>query len=252
MRDISLEHLSEVLRFRKRQSASRASMNRRPFDMSKTDFETIRHRKRRKLLLWSIPGVVILLLIALWFLLPSPLTSHAIADYKNQNYRRARDWLTPLTWTSPQPFVIAFNSGTVDTQLGHYPLAQTELTRALTLAPANKRCMVLQNLAISITDHVAVLQQQGNYQNASSLNTQVSSIRSDNPKCFPPIQPTKTPPSGGGGGGGGGGESESETQTLTPAEAQQLQQKNQQGEQSEQQEFAPNNINPNNPNVKPW
>jgi hypothetical protein len=252
MRNTSIKHLSEMVWFRKRQVDTRASMNRRPFDLSKTNYEAIRHQKRRKLLLWSIPGVVIMLLIALWFLLPSPLTSHAIADYKSQNYRKARDWLTPLTWTSPQPFVIAFNSGTVDTQLGHYPLAQTELNRALTLAPADKRCMVLQNLAISITDHVAVLQQQSNYQEASSLNTEVTSIKSNNPKCFTPVLPKKTPPSGGGGGGGGGGQSESETQVLTPAEAQQLQQKNQQGQQSEEQEFSPNNVNPNSPNVKPW
>lgn len=222
-------------------------VNRQLFDVPTMENEATRRQRRRKLLLWSLPGVILMLLIALWFLLPTPLTYKAIKSYNHKGYQTARDWLTPLTWTSPQQFVIAFNSGTVDTQLGKYTRAQTELTRALTLAPADKRCMVLQNLVYSLDAHAATLQQE--VTSATTYDAQAAALRNQNPKCF------HTLPGGndnGGGGGGGGGASAQSQQVLSQAQQQELQQKDQQGQASEQQDFNPNSVNPNSPNVKPW
>lgn len=220
-----------------------------PFDTGKVQYEANRRRRRKKLMLWSAPAVLLVLALSLWFGLPEPLTARAITNYRHQSYPIARNWLTPLTWTSPQPFIIAFNSGTVDTQLGRYDKAQAELTKALALAPANRRCMVLQNLAISLDDHAAYLQRQPSLgEDASTYSNQADSIRGANPKCFPAT--TKKP--NGPGGGGGSGSDQAALQILTATQQQQLQQKNQQGDQFQQPDFQQNAYNENNPEIKPW
>jgi len=199
--------------------------------------------------LWSLWAIVPLFLLALWFLLPTPLTSKAITNYRHQAYKTARNWLTPLTWTSPEPFVSAFNSGTVDTQLGKYTVAQAELTRALTLAPANRRCMVEQNLVYSLDAHAAALQQTALGQNAVVYQTEAASIKSSDTKCFPPVKPK---PTQGGGGGGGGGAQNQNADIFTAAQQQQLQQKNSQGNQFQQQDLNQTVVNPSGPAVDPW
>lgn len=191
-----------------------------------------------------------MLIVALWFLLPTPLTQLAINNYKRQNYPAARAWLTPLTWTSPDPFVISFNAGTVDTQLAKYNLAQTELVKALALAPIDRRCMVLQNLVISLNDHAASLESNLSLsQDASTYTDDATTIKENNPVCFRVVAKAK---SSGGGGGGGGGSSSLPTQILTSAQSQQLQQKNSQGDQLEQPQYQQNSVNPNSPSLEPW
>jgi len=227
------------------------SASRQAFDLSKVqEPETIRRHKRKKLLRWSLPCALLVGIVALWFLLPTPLTHQAIGSYKHQNYRSARHWITPLTWTSPERWITKFNSGTIDTQLGNYTVAQAELTKALELAPADKRCMVVQNLVISLTLHSASIKATSTNQNTSVYDNEAASLKTNNPKCFKISTPP--PKKKGGGGGGGGGAQQQSKQILSPAQAEELQQKNQQGQQSQQQDFLQSAVDPNNPNVKPW
>jgi hypothetical protein len=220
------------------------------FDLKKMNYEATRREKRHKLLLWSLPVVIIAGLLALWFLLPTPLTYKSIKNYKHKSYSTARHWLIPLTWTSPQHFVAAFDSGTEDAQLGNYDRAEGELNKALTLAKPSQRCMVLQNIVITLTDHATSLKAQGEGVESTGYTTVATNIKTTNKKCFKLTSPT---PKGGGGGGGGGGGSQSQNdQVLTPAQQEQLQQKDQQGQASEQQDFKQNTVSPNSPNIKPW
>lgn len=226
----------------------------RPFDLAKMDYETVRRQKRRKLLVWSIIPVIVLLAAALWFLLPSLLTHQAIGAYKRHNYPTARRWLTPLTWTSPEQFVIAFNSGTVDTQLGHYNGAEVELTRALALAPPARVCMVAQNLVYSLEAHANSL--KGTMPNDAIIyyTKALNTIRAHAP-CF----------KGSAAQGRIGGEkqkaqgqaasssqSQQGGQTPTAIQQQQLQQKEDQGQQRQQQSLLNKTFDPNDPYVKQW
>lgn len=227
------------------------SSDRQPFDLARMQhMNKMQKMKRQKLLFWWIPCAILVGLIALWFLLPFPLTHQAIANYNRQNYHGARSWLLPVTWTSPQPFIAAFDSGTIDTQLGKYALAQSELIRAYTLAPANRRCMVLQNLAYSLTAHAAYLTAQGSAQDATTYKNEAASLKVTYKDCFKPNR--NGPGQGDQGGGGGGGAANDIQQVLTPAQQAQLQQKNQQGRQKQQQDFKQDTVNSDNPNVKPW
>jgi tetratricopeptide (TPR) repeat protein len=228
---------------------------RHPFDLAKLDYEAERHKKRKKLLLWSLPVIILAGLLALWLILPWPLTWQSIRQYNHKSYPSARSWLTPQTWTSPEPFVAAFDSGTVDTQLRNYARAEKELTRALQLAPENKRCMVLQNLVYALQHHADDLAVNGKAQQASEYTSQANSYMDHNKQCFKPLPVQQPKDQGGGGGGGGGGGSGAESasnQILSATQQQQLEQKNLQGQQSQIQELDLNSANPDSPSVKPW
>jgi hypothetical protein len=236
-------------RMSKQPQVGSTSSERQLFDLTKMQNEPVRLRNRHKLLRWSIPFVIIVALVALWFILPTPLTHEAIGDYNHKSYQPSRNWLTPLTWTSPQPFVIAFNSGTVDTQLANYTRAQIELTRALELATPAQTCMVVQNLVISLTDHATSLGLQAQNEDAASYNSQAAGLKLSYSKCFHIIAPKQSKHGGGGGGGGGGGDVQ---QILSQSQQQQLQQKNLVGQESQQQNFLQSAVNPNSPSIKPW
>ena len=236
-------------------SGNVASMNRQPFEMGKLDYEAERRKKRKKLLLWSLPAVILAGLLALWLILPWPLTFQAIKEYDGKDYPNSRNWLTPLTWTSPEPFVAAFDSGTVDTQLRNYTRAEAELTRALELAPANKRCMVLQNLVYALQHHADDLEADGNTGEAKEYDSQANTYMDDNKQCFMVLPTKEEEDAGGGGGGGGGGGSGSEAesnQILSATQQRQLEQKNLQGQQSDIQELDLDAANPDSPSVRPW
>ncbi len=223
--------------------------DRSPFDLSKMQHETNRQQTRRSVLLKSAPVVLIVLLIAIWFILPTLLTGQAITRYKHQKYAAARTWLTPLTWTSPERFVIEFNSGTVDTRLGKYEVAQKELIHALEIAPPRKRCITVQNLVISVNIHANSLLDTGNNELSAGYTKYANSLVVKYRKCFAVSSSGASQSQGGGGGGGASVQAEQE---LTQAQQQSLQQKSEAGQQSQQQTFKQDVVDPNDPSVKPW
>lgn len=216
--------------------------NHQPFDLNKMDYETIRQHNRRKLLLWSIAPVVIFFLAALWFILPTILTHQAIGEYKHSNYSAARNWLTPLTWASPDPFVVAFNSGTVDTRLGKYERAETELSRALAIASKPRKCMAAQNLVASLQAHAKTVSSKP--KEAGAYNTKADKIIQENPICFKG--------SAAQGGGSSSSSSSSQSQSPTESQQQQLQQKEQEGRERQAQYARDETFNPDDPSIKRW
>lgn len=214
-------------------------------ELSKKQQDEYRLHKRRKLLLYSIPGVVIVTLVSLWFMLPTPLTHQAIKNYNSNKYKTARNWLTPLTWTSPEQFVIAFNSGTVDTRLGNYKKAQSELERALKLAPADKRCMVIQNLSYSLTARAESLKGKNE---AAQYSAQAKKLKEQNPKCFLAVASEEEQEKKNDGGGGGG----SQTDNTGASQEQKLLEKNQEGQAMEQPNINQFIMDLNSPSTRPW
>ena len=217
-------------------------MHTRPFNLEKIDYKTALKRKRRKLLLWSLGPSVLVVLIALWFILPMVLTHQAIGAYKHGSYTTARSWLTPMTWSSPEPFVAAFDSGTVDTRLGNYDRAEKELTRALALAPKDKVCMAAQNLVTSLRLHAEVTKKS--VKESKVYEAKASIVTKAHPDCF----------KGGSsqGGGGGSGDAQSESQAPSEAQQQQLEQKEQEGRDRQAKYATQEEYDPSNPKIKPW
>lgn len=219
-------------------------MSSQPFDMRMMDYEAVRKQKRRKLLLRSLPAVIVVFIVALWFLLPRLLTHQAIIAYKGEQYGVSRGWLTPLTWTSPEPFVIAFNSGTVDGQLRKYERSEQELTRAVALAPTEqKRCMAAQNLVTVLKDHAKSLQAKP--KEAASYTTKADTVMKNNKECFKGS-------AAGGGGGGGSKNDTSKSEAPSKSQQQQLEQKEQEGRERKAKYARDEEYNPDDPSTKPW
>ena len=126
-------------------------MNRRPFDLAKLDFENIRLRRRKRLLLFSaLPaGVVALVMIKM---LSLPLLSNiAHGNYNKYQNDNAVSWLQPLTWLNwMESYKVYFNQGDAYFKSGKYDQAEEKFRRSLESVPAVKECDVRINLALSI------------------------------------------------------------------------------------------------------
>lgn len=220
-------------------------MSKPVFDPSLMDYAALRKQKRKKLLIWSAPAVALAILIMLWFVLPTVLTGRAIPQYKHGNYGSARRWITPLTWTSPEPFVAAYNSGTADAAQEKFERAEKELTRALAIAPKNKRCMTARNLVYAFNTHAAKLRTIPSKETtATALAKQSANVVSTNKQCFLGAASS--------GGGGSSSSSASDSQSPSESQQQQLQQKEQEGK-DRQAQFARDEVyNPDDPSIKPW
>lgn len=216
-------------------------MHNLPFDLNKMDYKAVSKLKRKKLLVYSVVPVALVFLLAMWFILPQLLTHKAIGDYKQGNYKGARRWLAPLTWSSPEPFVAAFNSGTADTKLAKYDRAEKELTRAVAIAPKEKVCMAAQNLVFSIKDHAGTYKEKS--KEATELLTKAKLVVDNHQDCFKGAASS---------GGGGGASSAAQSQSPSDAQQQQLEQKEQEGRDRKSKYASEEKYDPNNPELKPW
>lgn len=219
-------------------------MSNHPFDLTKIHDGNQLRQKRRNILLRSIAPSVLILLIGLWFILPSILTAKAIHNYNQQRYKPARNWLTLVTLSSPQRFVAMFDAGTTDTKLKQYDRAEKELTTALSIAPSAQRCKTAQNLVFSLTAHA-----KDDPATADTYLNRSTAVEAAYPKCF---KSSSRSQSSGGGNSAGGSSSSTNAQSLSTAQEQQLQQKNESGSQRQAHYAQFQVYNPDSPNVKPW
>ncbi|WP_437582268.1 hypothetical protein ACSAGD_08360 [Paramicrobacterium sp. CJ85] len=107
-------------------------------------------RPRLRLALWTLPFVLIaLLLAAKLFSLPllSDTGSDAYQESKFQKSVSAFDGL--MVWNGFEPWIAHFDRGTAFAADGQLSKAVTDLTRALELAPEGRTCEVRVNLALA-------------------------------------------------------------------------------------------------------
>lgn len=215
-------------------------MSNLPFDLTKLDHDKVRKLQRKTALKWSIAPAVLILLLALWFMLPMPLTYIGIKNYEAGQYDKARWWVTAPTWTSPEPFVAQFNAGTIDVKRGEYKAAEKHLTVALALAPLEKRCMVARNLVISFASHVKSLGKDT--AEAKIPASKARNVIRANQECFKGIASS----------GGGSGSSSAQEQSPTDTQEQELQQKELKGQERKEQFAQDEEYDAANPRIKPW
>lgn len=217
-------------------------MSNLPFDLQKISDDHARHQKRWQMFLWSIPAVIFLLLLAIWLILPGILTGRALNAYNHGAYKIARQWIAPLTLTSPEPFVAAYNSGTFDSADGTYDRAEKELTRALALAPQDMKCKTAQNLVFTLRAHSLSTPDATN--NATAYLKQSANIISAHPTCFKAAASS----------GGASSQSSSSGNSQAPSDSQQqeLQQKEQAGRDRKAKFARDEEYNATDPSVKLW
>lgn len=139
----------------------------RPFDLTRLDTEGNRRRKRRRLLLWSLPLMLLLTLTGLKIMLTTIPTSLAIRDFNVGSYDRAHQKLAPVFFLNViEPYKAYFNDGTLLLHAKAYPDAQKQLARSLELAPIDKECTVRVNLSLAYLGEADALADEQKYDDA--------------------------------------------------------------------------------------
>lgn len=123
----------------------------RPFDLGKLDFNGIRLRRRKRLLLYSLPFCIVLLIAAVKFLSIPILSAVAQNQYNHGQYSHAGTSLSPLhiaNWF--ESYKAPFNHGNSLYKKGDFAEAEQLFRKALESVPEEDECNVRINLALSI------------------------------------------------------------------------------------------------------
>ena len=217
-------------------------MRKNTFDFSRMDYEAIRRRKRKMMLVYSIGPSLLVFLVSLWFIVPYVVTQISVLNYNNAKYETARNWIIPATWTSPDRFVAVFDAGTEDTRIGRYEIAEVELREALALATGQRICMAAQNLVISLKNHASSF---GPDSGQSQIYTKrAKKVMTEYPDCF----------KGASSSGGGSASSSSAAKPTTPSDVQQnkLDQKERKGKERQALFAKDEKYDPSKADLKPW
>lgn len=126
------------------------SVNTRPLDIGKLDFEGNRKKRRKKLLLWTSPLAALLVVGILWLVLPFIATDQAITASKMGNHDDANRWLGLLaTNTIFEPYKGALNHALVATNQKRFDDAADYFRQAIASASEEKRCFVRVQFVLS-------------------------------------------------------------------------------------------------------
>ena len=115
--------------------------------------EQYRKRLRRRLLLWSAPVVLVVLLVALKLLSLPTFAALTQWSYGDQQFERSASLSEPLGVANVvEPWVHHFDRGTAYAQIGVLDVARQEFVTALDLAPddATISCVIRVNLVLTI------------------------------------------------------------------------------------------------------
>jgi hypothetical protein len=118
------------------------SHTRRPFDITKLDFEGNRKRKRKKLIVWSLPVVILIVGVCLWLLFPYVATAQA-SKLLDSDTGGASNWLNSLnTHAFYERYKLPFNKAIVATKAKQFDAADVFFKEAITLAPDTEKCFI--------------------------------------------------------------------------------------------------------------
>lgn len=111
----------------------------------------VRRARRKRLILWGTPVVVILALVAFKLLSMIFIANQAVKQYEAGSYEESLNTSELLTYGNViEPWKAHYDVGTNYLQLGVLPESKAELEQALALAAPSEACPVRANLAITI------------------------------------------------------------------------------------------------------
>lgn len=152
----------------------------RPFDLGKLDFEGIRKRRRKKLLLFSLPVCIIVGLVAIKMLSIPILSSVAHGQYKNKQYDATVGWMAPLNLVNIfEPYIVSYNQGNAFYKKGDFVKAEERYRKALEMVPAKHECSVRINLSLSIEAQADRLVNDKKYDEAIVRYDEIKAILRD-------------------------------------------------------------------------
>ena len=149
-----------------------------PFDLAKLDFDGIRKRRRKRLLLWSLPLCIIAIVVGLGL---GALYISQVAganSYDKKQYQQAADHFGRFEFINfVEPYKMKFNQGTSLTAARQYDKGQIALERALELQPPTDfECQIRVNLVHAISGKAEALVADAKYDDAILLYDAAKSV----------------------------------------------------------------------------
>ena len=237
-------------------------MSNRPFDLEKLDFDTRRKEQRRRLLLRSLPVIVLVFVAGVALVLPTLLTQKATVEFSNEDYSQAADSVAPLQFLNViEPYKVHYNYGTALSAKGEFESALQKLETALAYTnDPEVVCVITYNLVLTMEGAGDDKLKQANLSGAITFYTRALNRIKDNATCFKDsplqkrIEDKLKATEEARAKQGSNGESE-ESPDGTPASAKQEKLKDIEAEASRDRSEAENRnqeyVTPD-PKVKPW
>lgn len=155
-------------------------IQKRPLDLSKLDFDKNRLARRKKLLLFSLPLVVVALLFSLKFLSIVVCASFSADSFKKGQYAASSDWLNPLLFLNIfEPYKVHHNKGNALYKLAKFEEAEAHYRHALETVPADSECAVRVNLALSLEAQADARVSAKDYDSAVIFYDKVKAVIND-------------------------------------------------------------------------
>lgn len=149
----------------------------RPFDLARLDTEGRRKRLRKKLLLYSLPIVVLVLPMALKLTSLSFVTAVASSQYDTEKFDESSRTFKGLLWLNViESYKAHYNYGSSLVMAKQYEKAQAALERALLGAPVEYECFVRLNLVYAYKLPADQAMEQKDYEQAIILYDKVKAV----------------------------------------------------------------------------
>lgn len=159
--------------------------------------EQYRRRLRRRLLLWSAPVVLVVLIVALKLLSLPAFAALAQWSYGDREFERSASLTEPLGFANVvEPWVHHFDRGTAYAQIGVLDVARGEFVTALDLAPddATISCVIRVNLVLTIEAQGDAALLELRYADAEALYELGQKTVDEAPEgCFQPPEDPQQP-----------------------------------------------------------
>jgi tetratricopeptide (TPR) repeat protein len=155
-------------------------------------FNRSRLRLRRRLLLWGLPVVLVLAVVAGWLVsLPvraaDALTSYNFGDYTG-SAEGFGDLLEPNIVEQWLPY---YDRGSALAEAQDYIPAIDDLEKALAIVPADRECVVVVNLSLSWERLADGYAQSGLFEGARLLYQTAADVLAEH-ECTPPETPVES------------------------------------------------------------
>lgn len=154
-------------------------------------------RLRRRLILWTLPLVLVALVFAGKLFSMPVIAQGGIDDYEASEFEQAASGFDRLGfWNAFESWIVYFDRGTTYAAGGAYGEATDDLSLALAKAPEDMRCTVRVNLALAWEQQGDVYAEQGYGDRARELwETSLEVIEDGKDEgCFDDEDDESTPP----------------------------------------------------------
>lgn len=138
-----------------------------PFDLAKLDYEGRRKALRKKLIVFSLPVLVVFLVVATKFLSLAIFSDQGLRAYESGAYSKSSQSYSLLRFVNViEPYKAWFNQGTAQLQAKQYAFAETLLQNALDRSDDAHECQIRVNLVLSIVGQADAAAADKKYQDA--------------------------------------------------------------------------------------